>query len=160
MNPERRRRLVLTLGTGFGAGYTPGAPGTAGSLVGLGIGLGLAASPLGGPAVAAVTAAVCIAGIPICAGAARGFGDSDPPQVVWDEIAGMLVALLALPSGWYWWLAAFVLFRAFDVLKPWPIGWLDRRVRGGAGIMLDDLVAGAFAWAAVQALSRIVGAQG
>jgi len=160
MNPGGRQRLILTLGTGFGAGYTPGAPGTAGSLVGLGIGLGLAASPLDGPAITAVTAAVCIAGIPICAGAARGLDNPDPPQVVWDEIAGMLVTLLALPSGWYWWVAAFVLFRAFDVLKPWPIGWLDRRVRGGAGIMLDDLMAGAFAWIAVQTLSRIVGVEG
>ena len=160
MNSRGRQRLVLILGTGFGAGYTPGAPGTAGSLVGLGIGLGLAASPLDGPAVAAVTAAVCIAGIPICAGAARGLGNPDPPQVVWDEIAGMLVALLALPSDWYWWVAAFVLFRAFDVLKPWPIGWLDRRVRGGAGIMLDDLMAGAFAWITLQTLSRIVGVEG
>ena len=160
MNPEGTRRLVLILGTGFGAGYTPGAPGTAGSLVGLGIGLGLAASPLDGPAIAAVTAAVCIAGVPICAGAARSLGDPDPPAVVWDEIAGMLVALLAIPPGWYWWLAAFALFRAFDVLKPWPIGWLERRVRGGAGIMLDDLAAGAFAWVAVQTLSRVVGAGG
>ena len=157
MNPGRTRRLVLVLGTGFGAGYTPGAPGTAGSLVGLGIGLGLAASPLDGAAIAAVTAAVCIAGVPICTGAARSLGEPDPPAVVWDEIAGMLVALLALPPGWYWWVAAFALFRAFDMLKPWPIGWLDRRVRGGAGIMLDDLVAGAFAWAAVQALARLAG---
>lgn len=149
------RRLVLVLGTGFGAGYTPGAPGTAGSLVGLGIGLGLTVSPLDGTAIAAVTAFVCIAGFPICASAARCLGDPDPPAVVWDEIAGMLVALLALPPGWYWWVAAFGLFRAFDMLKPWPIGWLDRRVRGGTGIMLDDLVAGAFAWAAVQALARI-----
>ena len=157
MNRGRTRRLALVLGTGFGAGYVPGAPGTAGSLVGLGIGLGLATSPLDGAAIAAVTAVVCIAGFPICASAARCLGDPDPPAVVWDEIAGMLVALLALPPGWYWWAAAFVFFRAFDMLKPWPIGWLDRRVRGGAGIMLDDLVAGAFAWAAVQALARLAG---
>ena len=108
-------------------------------------------------AVAAITAAICIMGVPICASVARTLGDPDPPAVVWDEIAGMLVALLALPPGWYWWAAAFVIFRAFDVLKPWPIGWLERRVRGGAGIMLDDLVAGAFAWAAVQALARLAG---
>ena len=158
MRAKGTRRLALVLGTGFGAGYAPGAPGTAGSLVGLGIGLGLAATPLDGAAIAAVTAAVCIAGVPICAGAARSLGDPDPPAVVWDEIAGMLVALLALPAGWYWWVAAFVLFRVFDVLKPWPIGWLDRRVRGGAGIMLDDLVAGAFAWAAVQVAARLAGA--
>ena len=157
MKPGRARRVVLVLGTGFGAGYTPGAPGTAGSLVGLAIGLGLAASPLDTAAIAAVTAAVCIAGVPICAGAARSLGDPDPPAVVWDEIAGMLVALLALPSGWHWWATAFVFFRAFDMFKPWPIGWLDRRVRGGTGIMLDDVVAGVFAWVAVQALARLAG---
>ena len=161
MTPDRTpawpRHLVLVLGTGFGAGRVPRAPGTAGSVVGLGLGLGLAAAALDTAAVAAITAAICVAGVPICAGAARALGDPDPPAVVWDEIAGMLVALLAIPPGWYWWVAAFVLFRAFDVLKPWPIGWLERRVRGGAGIMLDDLVAGAFAGAAVQALARLAG---
>ncbi len=149
------QRLVLALGTGFGAGCTPRAPGTAGSVVGLGAGLGLAASPLDLPAIAAITGAVCIAGVPICAASARWLGAPDPPAVVWDEIAGMLIAVLALPRGWYWWLVAFALFRAFDVLKPWPIGWLDRRVRGGAGIMVDDIIAGAFAWVTVQALARI-----
>ena len=158
MSPEWPRRLALLLGTGFGTGYAPRAPGTAGSAVGLG--LGLAVAPLGVPAAAALTAVVCIAGIPICASAARSLGESDPSAIVWDEIAGMLVAVLALPSGWYWWVVAFVLFRVFDVLKPWPIGWLDRRVRGGAGIMLDDLVAGAFTWAAVQALARLAGGDG
>ena len=150
------RRLVLVLGTGFGAGHVPRAPGTAGSVVGLGFGLGLAAAPFDAVALAATTAA-CIAGVPICTNAARSFGDPDPPAVVWDEITGMMIALLAVPPGWYWWAAAFILFRVFDVLKPWPIGWLERRVRGGAGIMLDDIVAGAFAWAAVQLLARLAG---
>ena len=160
MTTEGPRRLAVLLATGLGAGRVPAAPGTAGSLVGLGIGAALAAAPLDPGAVAAITAAVCLAGFPICASAARSLGQPDPPAVVWDEIAGMLVAVLALPAGWHWWLVAFALFRAFDVLKPWPIGWLDRRVRGGAGIMLDDLVAGVFAWFAVQALARIVGGEG
>ena len=154
------RRLTLVLATGFGAGRVPVVPGTAGSLVGLGLALALASTPLEGPAVAAVTAIVCIAGFPICASAARSLGESDPSAVVWDEIAGAMVALVAVPNGWQWWAAAFVLFRAFDVLKPWPIGWLDRNVRGGAGIMLDDLVAGTFAWAVVQVLARFAGSVG
>ena len=157
MNPERPPRLVLLLATGFGAGRVPMAPGTAGSLVGLGLALALASAPIGLPAIAVVTAIVCIAGFPICESAARSLGESDPSAVVWDEIAGMMVALIAVPPGWHWWAVAFVLFRVFDVLKPWPIGWLDQRVRGGAGIMLDDLVAGAFAWAGVQALARLAG---
>ena len=157
MNPAWPARLNLLLATGFGAGHVPRAPGTAGSVAGLGFGLALAATPLGLPGAAAVTAAVCIAGIPICGCAARSLGESDPSAVVWDEIAGMLVALLALPSGWYWWVLAFALFRAFDVLKPWPIGWVDRHTGGGLGIMLDDLVAGAFAWLVVQGLARLLG---
>ena len=151
-------RPVLVLATGFGAGYAPWAPGTAGSLVGLGFGLALAAAPFGPTAAAAITAAVCIAGVPICGYAARCLGESDPARVVWDEVAGMMVAVLSLPAGgWYWWGAAFVLFRVFDVLKPWPIGWLDRRVGGGLGIMLDDLAAGALAWAVVHGLARLLG---
>ena len=160
MNSEWPRRFVLLLATGFGAGRTPMAPGTAGSLVGVGLALALAAASLEGSTVAVVTAVVCIIGFPICSSAARSLGESDPSAVVWDEIAGTMVALAAVPAGWYWWAAAFVLFRAFDVLKPWPIGWIDRRVRGGAGIMLDDLVAGALAWAVVQALARLMGAEG
>lgn len=153
-------RFALVLGTGFGAGRLPRAPGTAGSVVGLVLALGLAVAALDAAVVIAITAVVCVAGVPICAGAARTLGDSDPPAVVWDEIAGMLVALLAVPPGWYWWVAAFVLFRAFDVLKPWPIGWLERNVPGGLGIMLDDLLAGVFACAAVQVLARLAGGGG
>ena len=157
MRPQWPQRLALSLATGFGAGRVPKAPGTAGSLVGLGLALALASVPLDPPAIAAVTAIACIAGFPICESAARSLGESDPAVVVWDEIAGMMLALVAVPAGWHWWAIAFVLFRVFDVLKPWPIGWLDRRVRGGAGIMLDDIVAGAFAWTAVQLLARLAG---
>lgn len=155
MSPAPTRRLVLLLATGFGAGRVSFAPGTAGSLVGLALALALATTPLGMPAIAAITAIVCIVGFPICASAARTLGESDPRTVVWDEIAGVMVALVAAPAAWHWWAAAFVLFRAFDVLKPWPIRWIDRSVPGGAGIMLDDLAAGALAGAAVQVLARL-----
>ena len=157
MSREWIRRITVLLATGGGAGRAPRAPGTAGSLVGLGAALALAALSLDLATVVAVTAGVCLAGFPICAGAARSLGDADPPSIVWDEIAGMMLALVAVPDGWYWWIAAFALFRALDVLKPWPIGWIDRRIDGGAGIMLDDLVAGAGAWIGVQALARLTG---
>ena len=153
-----RRRVVLALATGFGAGYVPKAPGTAGSLVGVGIGVAIA--PLDAPVAIAITVAVCAAGFPICAAAERMLRESDPSIVVWDEIAGMLLAGLALPAGWLWWLAAFGLFRAFDVVKPWPIGWMDRRLTGGTGIMADDLAAGALAWVAIQAVGFLVGGEG
>lgn len=152
------RRLALFLATGFGAGYAPRAPGTAGSLVGLAIGALVA--PLGLAVSLAVAAAVCLAGFPLCRSASATLGEADPGAVVWDEIAGMLVAVLAIPSGWHWWVLAFALFRAFDVLKPWPVGWLERRAGGGAGIMLDDLAAGALAWAAVQGLALLASASG
>jgi phosphatidylglycerophosphatase A len=72
------------------------------------------------------------------------------PAIVWDEIVGYLVTMVAAPAGWLPMLLGFVLFRAFDILKPWPIRWLDRKVHGGLGIMADDLLAGLFAAVALQ----------
>ena len=74
--------------------------------------------------------------------------------MVWDEVVGYLATMLAAPPGWIWMLAGFLAFRFFDILKPWPIAWIDRRVHRGLGIMLDDLAAGAYAWAVVQLLSQ------
>mgnify|MGYP000747760729 CR=1 FL=1 len=94
-------------------------------------------------AYALVLMAVTLAGIWLCGRAAQDLGVHDHPGIVWDEIAGYLLTMMAAPAGWPWIVIGFVLFRLFDVWKPWPIGWLDRRVQGGLGIMLDDLVAGA-----------------
>ena len=69
-------------------------------------------------------------------------GQRDHPEIVFDEIVGYLLALTAVPTSVGWLLLSFVLFRFFDIAKPWPINWLDRRVHGGFGVMLDDLVAG------------------
>jgi phosphatidylglycerophosphatase A len=73
-------------------------------------------------------------------------------MVVWDEVVGMLVALTAAPPGWLPVAVAFIAFRAFDILKPFPVGWLDARVPGGWGVLLDDVVAGVYALAVVQLL--------
>ena len=93
-----------------------------------------------------------IAGIGICAHAARRLGVHDHQGIVWDEIVGYLVTMTAAPGGWEWLAGGFILFRLFDIAKPWPIRWLDRQVHGGLGIMLDDLLAGVFAAAILQGI--------
>ena len=92
-----------------------------------------------------ITLGFCIAlffwGIRICGYTERELGIQDYGGIVWDEIVAMLLVLSLIPFKWSWWLAAFVIFRLFDALKPWPIKWFDRRIHGGLGIMLDDLIA-------------------
>ena len=77
-------------------------------------------------------------------------GVHDHGGIVWDEIAGYLVTMFLAPSGWQWIVAGFVLFRIFDIIKPPPIGWIDKKVQGGFGIMIDDVVAGIFALVILQ----------
>jgi len=72
-------------------------------------------------------------------------GGEDHKAIVWDEFAGAWIAIAFVPYNLLWWLAAFVLFRIFDIAKPWPVGWADKRVHGGLGIMLDDIIAGLMA---------------
>ncbi len=92
-----------------------------------------------------LTLAVSVAGIWICRRASRQLGVHDHPGIVWDEFAGLLITMLPAPSAWPWVLIGFGLFRLFDIWKPWPIRWADRRVKGGTGIMLDDVMAGVIA---------------
>lgn len=132
------------LAFGFGAGLAPRAPGTAGSLVALLPAWASFALPL--PWRIAVVAAVIGLGIWVCGESARRLGRHDHPQIVFDEVAGILLTTLAVPAPSFFWLAlAFVFFRVFDIWKPWPIRDLDHSVPGGAGIMLDDLMAAAYA---------------
>ncbi len=145
--PDLGRPLHF-LAFGFGAGCSPKAPGTMGTLVAVALYLPL--SHLSLPFYAAITLAVALVGIPICGWSARQLGVHDHPGIVWDEIAGYLITMLGVPAGLPWMIAGFVLFRFFDILKPWPIRWLDRRVGGGLGIMLDDVVAGLAAWGVLQ----------
>jgi phosphatidylglycerophosphatase A len=147
-------RLLLhpsgLLSLGFGSGLVPVAPGTTGTLAAIPVYLLLQDLTLA--VYVAVVSVMFIAGIPLCAWTARRLGVHDHPAIVWDEIVGYLVTMVAAPAGWQWIVAGFVLFRLFDIAKPWPISWLDRRVTGGLGIMLDDLVAGIFAAAVLQLL--------
>ena len=141
-------RTVLTdpvhfLAFGFGTGLAPKAPGTVGSLPGLL--LFWLTQDYGLTVQLGVAAAAFVFGVWLCGLSARKIGVHDHGGIVWDEIVGMYLTLLAAPPGAVGWLAAFVLFRVFDILKPWPIRDLDHRLRGGLGIMLDDLVAALYA---------------
>ncbi len=127
------------LAFGFGAGLTPKAPGTVGSLVALPIYYFAQALPVLG--YAALVAVLFIAGIAICARTERDLGGHDHPGIVWDEIVGLLATLFMAPPGWIWMAIGFGLFRLFDIWKPFPISWINHRVGGGLGIMLDDLAA-------------------
>lgn len=139
---------VHALALGLGAGYSPFMPGTAGTLVGV-----LLYWPLRDlywPWYLALTLGLLLAGIWICGAAARALQVHDHPAIVWDEIVGYLITMFLAPAGWPWMVTGFVLFRLFDIWKPWPIGLIDRRVSGGVGIMLDDVLAGVYAWIALR----------
>ena len=128
------------LAFGFGSGLSPKAPGTMGTLAAIPLWWLLAQLPLGTYLIVVLIAAV--AGIVICGRAADRLGVHDHGGIVWDEFVGFWIAMAALPVTWQSLILGFVLFRLFDILKPWPISWLDRRVSGGFGIMIDDVIAG------------------
>ncbi len=141
-------RKVLTdpvnfLAFGFGTGLSPIAPGTVGSL--LGVALAWATMDLGLYVQLAVAVAISVVGVWICGESARRIGVHDHGGIVWDEIAGMYVTLLIAPPTLLGYALGFVLFRLFDIVKPWPIRDLDHRLGGGLGIMLDDLAAALYA---------------
>jgi phosphatidylglycerophosphatase A len=134
---------VHFLAFGFGSGLAPKAPGTFGTLAALPVWWLAAQLPLWGYVI--VLLAVIAVGPYLCGRTAEDLGVHDHGGIVWDEIAGFLLTMLLVPVSWYGALAGFLLFRLFDIAKPWPIGWLDRQVEGGTGIMVDDLVAGLYA---------------
>lgn len=144
---------VHLLATGFGAGLSPVAPGTCGTLVGVALYWPL--RQLGLPVYLGVVAVACVLGVWICAVTARHLGGDDPQCVVWDEIAGYLLTMAFAPPELAWLVAGFVLFRFFDVLKPWPVSWADRRIKDGLGIMLDDVLAGLYAGASLILLAQV-----
>lgn len=144
------RNPVHFLAFGLGSGAAPVAPGTFGTLAAVPLYLLLAQLPLG--AYLLVLVAAFGLGIWLCERTSRDLGVHDHGGIVWDEFVGFWLTMLAAPQGWWWLLAGFLLFRFFDVLKPFPINYLDRHVKGGLGIMLDDAVAGTFAWFCLQAL--------
>jgi len=148
------RDPVLFLAFGFGSGLAPKAPGTAGTLAA--VPLYLLLTPLSAPGYLAVVLAVALAGIWICGRASAKLGTHDHPGIVWDEFAGYLVTMIPASGSWISLVAGFALFRLFDIWKPWPIRVADKKVGGGFGIMLDDLLAGVPAAVGVAVLARFV----
>lgn len=137
---ELRKNPWLMLGFGFGSGLAPKAPGTFGTLLGW-----LAFLPLlvWAPSAAWMLFIIGLfAGNAICGKSSEYMKVHDHGGIVWDEFVGIWLVLLLLPEQniWYW-LAAFVVFRAFDIVKPWPIKWADEKLEGGFGIMFDDILA-------------------
>ena len=128
------------LATGFGSGYFPKIPGTAGTFFAIPIVLLFGLS--GELGYVAITFAFIIFSIFVCQGYERFYAGHDRSEVVIDEIAGFLVTMVLLPLTWKSLTLGFLLFRFFDILKPFPIGYLDRKVKGGFGVVVDDLAAG------------------
>ena len=147
------RDPVQLLAFGFGSGLSPWAPGTIGSAIAIPVYLPCSGLPLG--LYGLFLAVVALVGVWVCGAASRRLGVHDHPGIVWDEFVGMWIALWAVPATPLGIGLAFVAFRCFDIVKPWPIGWLDRHTKGGFGIMVDDVVAGLFACATVHLLLRL-----
>ncbi len=144
------RDPVVLLATGFGSGLTPKAPGTWGTL--MAVPLYLVLQPLTWWLYLTVVVVSALVGIWICGYAAKKLAVHDHPGIVWDEFVGYWITMLFAPPDWQWIVLGFVLFRIFDILKPWPISWLDQKVDGGLGIMLDDILAGGAALLVLQAV--------
>ena len=131
---------VVFIGLGFGSGLMPVAPGTAGTVIAIPLYLLLNQFDLS--IYLAVTLFVSIVGVWVCTYTSNKLNVHDHPAIVIDEIAGFFITMAVAPEGWLWLLLGFVLFRFFDAVKPWPISWLDKNIKGGIGIMIDDVVAG------------------
>ncbi len=157
--PLSMRNPVHLLAFGFGSGLAPRAPGTLGTVAAMPFCYILLLLPQWYPVVLVVSFGL---GIWLCGRTATDMGVHDHGGIVWDEFVGMWLTIAPLiyglvPTQWWSLVAAFVLFRLFDILKPWPIAWLDRRVDGGLGIMIDDVLAGIYAalvlWGVVSLLA-------
>lgn len=138
------------LSFGFGSGYSPWAPGTAGTAAAIPVFYFMANLPIGVYMIAVLL--MMLLGFYICGYTTRAMGKHDHSAIVWDEIVGYLITMLAIPNTWQWMIAGFFVFRLFDVIKPWPINVIDHRIHGGVGIMLDDVLAGIYGLAVMHGL--------
>lgn len=148
--PSVFRNPIHFLAFGLGSGAAPFAPGTFGTLAAVPLYLLFAQLPMGWYLLLLIAASGI--GIYLCERTAKDLGVHDHGGIVWDEFVGYWITMVAAPSEWWWLVVGFVLFRFFDILKPFPISWLDKHIHGGLGIMLDDAVAGTFAWLCLQLL--------
>ncbi len=157
MRPDRQFLLkhpAHFLALGFGAGLATRAPGTWGTLVALPF--YLLANALGGALAVLLLAVIFfVVGVWAAALTGRALGVADHGGIVIDEIAAFLLVLALTPPGWPWVGVAFLLFRLFDIAKPWPIYIADKHIKGGFGVMFDDILAAAYAVASVLLLRQI-----
>lgn len=130
---------IVCIALGLGSGLSPKAPGTAGTLIAVPLVLLLQNSSL--MIYGLISLLITVIGVWICTYSSRKLDVHDHPGIVIDEVAGFLITMFAVPTGWQWMLAGFVLFRFFDAVKPWPISWMDKNIKGGLGIMADDVAA-------------------
>ena len=156
---DRRGGLPVWIATAGGAGYVPIVPGTAGSLVGVAVVAGLGRLPFRAAAATAVLAALSLAlfalGVWAAGKAEEFFGRTDPGPVVVDEVVGQMLTFLMIPHpSWKWLLGGFLLFRAFDIVKPFPARQAERIPRGW-GIMVDDVIAGAYGLAVLAVIGLV-----
>jgi phosphatidylglycerophosphatase A len=149
------RNPLHLLSLGFGSGLSPFAPGTCGTLVSIPLYLLLAQLPLTYYLMALLLA--FIAGVYLCGYTSAALGVHDHGGIVWDEFVGFWIAMIAVPPTWQWILAGFVLFRLFDIVKPWPVKVADAKMEGGFGIMFDDVLAGLYALAGLQIMLQMAG---
>ncbi|MCK5818778.1 MAG: phosphatidylglycerophosphatase A [Psychromonas sp.] len=133
-------RPAHLMAVGFGSGLAKNAPGTFGTLAA--VPFYYLFSFLSFQTYIIVLLVSSLLGIVICHVTAVAMGGSDPKAIVWDEFVGYWITMLAVPFSIQWAIVGFILFRFFDILKPYPICWIDKNVRGGLGIMMDDIVAG------------------
>lgn len=149
-----KNAAILTVSSGLGSGYSPFASGTAGSVVGLAVAWLLYC--LGWPVYLLVTAALFAAGVYVSGLAEEIYRQKDSGRIVIDEIVGMLLTVAFVPFTPVNLVAGFLLFRVFDIVKPFPARRIDQRMGGGMGVMLDDVVAGIYANICLQALRLVV----
>lgn len=138
---------------GFGSGLAPKAPGTFGTLAAVPIYLVIQYLPWA--AYASWLIVTFALGIYWCDRSSKKLGVHDHGGIVWDEFVGYWITMFLAPTGWLWVPIGFVLFRFFDIIKPWPIGWLDQKVKGGLGIMVDDVLAGIYAFVCLQLIAYV-----
>ena len=148
------RNPIHFLAFGLGSGAAPKAPGTFGTLAAIPLWLLFADLPI--LSYIALIVVTSLVGIWLCGQTSKDLGVHDHGGIVWDEFVGLWITYIALPEGWVWVLFGFLLFRLFDIWKPWPIGWADRKVNGGLGIMLDDILAGFMALGVLQAVNYLL----
>jgi phosphatidylglycerophosphatase A len=128
------------LALGFGSGLLPKAPGTYGTFAAIPLYLLLAPTSMSTYLI--IVMIMSVAGIYICGKAAKDAGVHDHGAIVWDEIVGFIITMFMVPLSWQSIVVGFILFRIFDIFKPWPISYIDKNLHGGLGIMVDDIIAG------------------